>query len=263
MAVIGIITCEILEREFAWLLGTDPEVERISVLENRCSTRLIDLLDAQSVSHLHRLPHSRAFRAEPDDAVEVIIRVLEMGLHRNRNLLRKSLMAAADELRPHAATLLLGYGLCGNALENPAALLDMNIPIFLPMDQGHPVDDCVGLCLGGRACYLAELRKTPGTFFITPGWSNHWKQMLDANAGALAVPGLKRMLSRYKRALVIKTPAMEDQELLRNGREFSQQSGLLLEIYQGTMAPLLQAWRETKRSIMSQSTSSSGEERSP
>ncbi len=34
MAVLGVLTCEILELEFAHLLGTDSEVGRVTVLED-------------------------------------------------------------------------------------------------------------------------------------------------------------------------------------------------------------------------------------
>lgn len=44
MAVIGILTCEILEFEFAHLLKTDPDVARLTVLKDAHSVRLIDIM---------------------------------------------------------------------------------------------------------------------------------------------------------------------------------------------------------------------------
>ncbi len=245
MSVIGIITCEILELEFALLLGEDAEVGRVSVLEDRRSTRLIELLEAQPLPGLHRLPHVHAFHAEPAESVEVLLRVLEIGLHRNRAVLREALAAAARALRPHVDALLLGYGLCGNALDDPQAVLDVDVPVFLPTDQGHPVDDCVGLCLGGRDGYYAEQRKVPGTFFLTPGWSQHWKRMLDSH-GEASQPGLKRVLAGYERALLVQTPALADDEMLLRGAEFCRQTGLRLEVRQGTMELLTAAWAAAK-----------------
>ena len=249
MAVIGILTCEILELEFASLLGADSEVGRVSVLENRQSARLISLLEACSIRNLQRFPHVHAFSPEPTEAVEVLVRVLSMGLHRTRKVLQRALVAAAHELRPHVNSLLLGYGLCGNALEDPNALLDVDVPVILPLDRGSPVDDCVALCLGGRDCYVAEQRETPGTFFLTPGWSRHWKRMLDPRSGEVAQPGLKRLLSNYERALLVQTPALADDELLRRGEDFSKITGLRLETRQGSMALLTEAWVAAKRSL--------------
>jgi len=249
MAVIGIITCEILELEFARLLGADTEVGRVCVLEDCSSARLIELLEAEPICNLQCLPHVHAFHAEPDVPVEVLLRVLEMGLHRSRTVLRDALTMAAHELRPHVDVLLLGYGLCGNALDDPRAVLDVDVPVFLPMDQGHPVDDCVALCLGGRECYYAEQRKTPGTFFLTPGWSRHWKRMLDSHTGEVAQPGLKRVLAGYERVLMVQTPVLADDEMLRRGEEFSRQTGLRLEVRQGTMELLTTAWTNAKHCV--------------
>lgn len=249
MAVIGIMTCEVLELEFARLLGEDTEIGRISVLENRHSARLIELLEAQPIHNLQRLPHVHAFQPEPNERLEVLIRVLELGLHCNRKLLRDALTKAAHELRPHVNALLLGYGLCGNALEEPRAVLDVDIPVFLPMDHDHPVDDCVALCLGGRDSYFAEQRKIPGTFFLTPGWSKHWKRMLDPRSGEMSQPGLKRVLAGYERALLVSTPALTEEEILRRGEEFSRLTGLRLEYRQGTMELLTTAWTAAKSFI--------------
>lgn len=259
MAVLGIITCEILELEFARLLGKDSEVGRISVLENRHSAGLIELLEQQQVDHLHCLPHLHAFTAEPDEALEVLVRVLALGLHRNQRVLRHALAKAAQELRPHIDALLLGYGLCGNALDDPQALLDVDVPLFQPMDGDHPVDDCVGLCLGGRECYYDQQRKVAGTYFLTPGWSEHWKQMLDPHSGAVSQPGLQRLLSGYQRALLVQTPALANDELQRRGAEFQRHTGLRLETQKGTMAPLIDAWNSARASVLSKSAISAAQ----
>lgn len=259
MAVLGIITCEILELEFARLLGEDFEVGRISVQEDSHSKRLIELLNGQQVEHLQCLPHPHAFAPEPGESLEVLVRVLALGLHRNRKVLRHALAKAAHELQPHIDALLLGYGLCGSALDDIRAVLDVDVPLFQPMDEGHPVDDCVALCLGGRECYYGEQRKVAGTFFLTPGWSRHWKQMLDPRSDAVSQPGLKRLLSGYERALQVQTPALADDELQQRGDEFSQRTGLRLEKQAGTMAPLTTAWNDAKAFLRSKGVTNSAE----
>jgi hypothetical protein len=242
MAVLGVITCEILELEFARLLGLDTEVGRVSVLEDSHSARLIDLLEARPTCRLQRPPHICAFHAEPGEPLEVLVRVLALGLHRNRKVLRDALTKAAHEFERHVDALLLGYGLCGNALDDSRAVIDVALPLFQPMDGEHPVDDCVALCLGGRERYYGEQRKTAGTFYLTPGWSRHWRRMLDTRSGEVSQPGLKRVLAGYERVLLVQTPALADDELQRRGAEFSQRTGLPVETGRGTMAPLTTAW---------------------
>jgi hypothetical protein len=255
VAVIGIITCEILEREFAGLLADDPAIGRISVLENRHSARLIALLGERARCELQCLPHMHAYRPEPAERIEVLVRVLALGLHRKRKVLRDALRGAADELAPHVSTLLLGYGLCGNALDDPRSLLDVDVPLVLPTDQDHPVDDCVALSLGGRDAYFSELRACPGTYFLTPGWSTHWPRMFDTGNGELAQAGRQRVLAGYQRALLVLTPALADAPMRRLGRAFCAVTGLRLEERRGSLTLLAEAWARAKRAAWPAATS--------
>jgi hypothetical protein len=252
MAVIGIITCEILELEFARILGDDKEIERISVLEDSHSARLIELLMERQESRLWRLPHPHAFSPEPDEPLEVIVRVLALGLHRNRRVLRNALAKAVHELHPRIGALLLGYGLCGGALDDIESVADVDVPLFLPMDNGHLVDDCVALCLGGRKRYYGEQRQCAGTFFLTPGWSQHWRRMLDSASGEVTQPGLQRLLTGYERGLLVQSPALDEEILQRRGVEFQQQTALRLETQVGTMNLLIDAWQRTKSAVRSE-----------
>lgn len=251
MAVLGIITCEILELEFAQLLGNDPEIGDISILADNHSANLIQLLENRQTTPLHLLPHPHAFIPEADESLEVLVKVLALGLHRNRRVLRDALVKSAEALRSHIDALLLGYGLCGGAMENAESVLDLDIPLFQPMDDGHPIDDCVALCLGGRSCYYNEQRKTAGTFFLTPGWSRHWRRMLNTDTGKVSQPGLKRLLSAYERGLLVQTPVLTGEELQRRGAEFRDQTGLRLETQTGTMRPLSNAWDAAKAVLRS------------
>jgi hypothetical protein len=249
MAVLGIITCEVLEQEFAKILLDDSDIGCISVLQDSHSRHLIELLQAQGAPHLHCLPHSHAFHPEPDESLEVLVRVLALGLHRNRKVLRHALNKAAQEMRPHIDALLLGYGRCGGAIDDARDLLDLDVPVYQPMDGDTPVDDCVALCLGGRERYYSEQRKTAGTYFLTPGWAKHWRRMLDPRSDELTQPGLKRMLRDYERALLVQTPALSIKELSCEGAEFSRLTGLRLETQNGTMAGLTTAWESAKGAV--------------
>jgi hypothetical protein len=258
MAVLGIITCEILELEFARLLGEDAEVARITILEDSHSEQLIRLLKQRQVP-LRCLPHPHAFAAEPGDSLELLVRVLALGLHRNQRVLRDALAKAAQEMRSSIDALLLGYGLCGGALDDARAVLDVDLPLFQPMDGERPVDDCVALCLGGRERYYGEQRKCAGTFFLTPGWSRHWRRMLDLRSGQVSQPGLQRLLSGYQRALLVCTPVLAEDELQRRGDDFVRHTGLRLETQTGTLAPLRAAWEAAKAVVRSKSVFNTAE----
>lgn len=246
MGVIGIITCESLELEFAHLLATDPDLSGVTVLEDNQSARLIKTLESNGVQRLRRIPHISSFTPEHSEQPEALVRVLELALHRRKKTLRKGLISASHEINSYADVLLLGYGLCGGALDNPQELLDIDIPVFIPMDNDHPVDDCVGLLIGGRECYHAEQCKTPGTFFMTPEWTYHWKKLFASDDLTMNPHIIKRIFKRYKRSLLILTPVMSMDEMKRNSGKFNENLNLRLETCKGTMEILYKTWNMTK-----------------
>lgn len=251
MGVIGIITCEILENELAHLLATDPELAAITVLVDATSAGLLRALESRKARNTRAIPHLNGFYPGPPGELEVVIRVLEVALHRQRAILQRRLMAAAHELRPHVNALLLGYGSCGGALRNATTLLDVDLPVFLPMDQEAPVDDCVGLLLGSRERYHAEQRRVPGTFFVTPGWARQWKRVLGDGGHGAGGAGLKRLFARYERSLLIVTPAVPEDDMRRAIEEFNELLGLRCESSPGTLAILARAWIAVKACVRS------------
>jgi hypothetical protein len=247
MGTLGIITCEILEREFSWLLARDTDVQKVTVLENKRSAGLIEQLELLGTRDVQRIPHPRSFVREGSEKLEVIVQVLETGLHRNCHVLKRKVNEAARELSFHVDALFLGYGACGNALVDHRDWLDVNIPIFRPMHAGRPVDDCVGLFLGGKEGYYAQQCQAPGTFFLTPGWASHWKQIFEKgtdNKKYLDI--LKKMFVRYTRFLLVLTPVMDRNEMKSRAKEFQQMVGLDIEECQGTLDIFLEAWESSK-----------------
>ena len=258
MSVLGILTCEILELEFAHILGADSEVTRVVVVENAQSARLIAALEAQGQPPVQRIPHLHSFQPTPTESLTVVARVLEFALHRKREILQRALIQAARELRPYVDALLLGYGLCGNALENPERLLDVDVPVFIPMDEDHPVDDCVGLLIGGRTCYYAEQCRIPGTFFMIPGWTHHWPRIFGEDFCGNDPATARRLFAHYERALLVPTPVMSEAAMRRNTAEFVRLFGVRIEVHKGTLAFLQQAWESAKASVKGASCIESG-----
>lgn len=249
MAVLGIVTCEILECEFAHLLAGDKDISRITIIENANSTYLIERLKMMHIQHLYCIAHPKGFHAEPGSRLEVLVRVLEMGLHRHKRVLRRALRRAVNELAPHVDAFLLGYGLCGNALEHPKELLDTSKPVFLAMDQNHPVDDCVALSLGGRDRYYDEQRRVPGTFFVTAGWSRHWKKFFTKKHRRPDRKMLKRLFANYERSLFVVTDVVPEKEMRRAFEELNDTLGLRSETCRGNLDLLTRVWNTAKESI--------------
>jgi len=109
--------------------------------------------------------------------------VLEFGLHANPAKLNQALQKAIDSCPPGIETILLGYGLCSQAV---VGLKSDKQTLVVPR-----VDDCIALFLGSSAEYKHQHEKVPGTLYMTKGW---------IEAGNAPVEGYDEMVRRYGEA---------------------------------------------------------------
>jgi hypothetical protein len=109
--------------------------------------------------------------------------VLEFGLHANPGKLNQALQKAIDSCAPEIETILLGYGLCSQAV---VGLKSDKQTLIIPR-----VDDCIALFLGSSAEYKHQHEKVPGTLYMTKGW---------IEAGNTPVEGYDEMVKRYGEA---------------------------------------------------------------
>jgi hypothetical protein len=170
-------------------------------------------------------------------------------LHRVISDLKNGVRDAVLELTGHVDAILIGYGLCGNAFQNPDELFaDVGVPIFMPMDGDHVVDDCVGLVIGGREYYYEEQCRCAGTIFLTPGWARNWKTvLLSGNGKRCDLKKLRRLMSEYKRLLLVLTPVMSEEEMAPSARDFIEIFDLKPEVRAGTLTLLDKTWDAVKR----------------
>lgn len=87
---------------------------------------------------------------------------LDIALHLQPERLRQVLMQTVAEMEREGGTILLGYGLCGRALEG---VQSQKSTLVLPK-----VDDCVGMLLGSRDRHRQVLNQHPGSYFLDPRW---------------------------------------------------------------------------------------------
>lgn len=251
MTHLGVVTCQILELEFAYILSNDPEVSEIWILNDAFSEELIDILESEGAKPIHRISHVEEFKTGDKNGLAVLVRVLELGLHSNIPVLTKGVQKAVQNTAPHVDAILLGYGLCGNALKDATQLFkDISIPVMLPMQNNEPVDDCVGLIIGGRENYYDEQRKCAGTMFMNAGFSRHWNKILSMDIPEKLLHKkdkiLKRLMGNYERSLLLSTPVLGEKELTENTHAFNEQFGLKVETRKGTLFLLENAWQDVK-----------------
>jgi Protein of unknown function (DUF1638) len=250
MAVLGLITCEILELECAHLLSTDLDITNVTVVTDSPAAGFIEALEASGRCSPRLIPWMSGFSPTYGDGIEVLVRVLELALHRRKRLLQEGLVKAVREMARQVDAIVLGYGLCGNALEKPEELLaDMGVPVFLPQDEDHTVDDCVGLIIGGRTAYYEEQCREAGTFFMIPGWAKHWRRLFAQEYGGLDPKMAKRIFSSYKRSLLIPTPVSSEAQMRQDIQEFNRLFDFSTDVRPGTLAILQRTWDKAKRHL--------------
>jgi hypothetical protein len=88
--------------------------------------------------------------------------MLEYGLHNTPRMLHTQLQAAIDQTSPDYGTILIGYGMCANAI---VGIETREFQLVIPK-----ADDCITIYLGSKAEYLRQHAQAPGTFYLTRGW---------------------------------------------------------------------------------------------
>ena len=88
--------------------------------------------------------------------------ILDVGLHLSPDKLRARLIEEVHNMEGAGWDILLGYGLCGRALEG---VYSNKSRLILPK-----VDDCVGALLGSRKRHKKVMSDNPGSFFLEPTW---------------------------------------------------------------------------------------------
>lgn len=250
MAILGILTCEILELEIAAIVSDDRQISRITIVDDINAQHLIETIETRGLHFVHRIPHLSVFDPERT-GYEVLIRVLKVGLHRHRDILRKCLKQGAGHMDRFIDALLLGYGQCGGALAEPTDIIDIHCPVLYPKDNAYPVADCVGLYFNGNEEYYREQRRVAGTYYLTPGWCRHWPDMFgkadDNHPKKISSRLCRRMLRGYKRLLVIHSPVLNQMEIEAPVHDLEKLSGLDVEERKGSIQPLEKSYQEAKK----------------
>lgn len=176
---LGIIACHMLEDELVHVLSHDPDVARILVIESGVSHTLRPKLDehcpGRSIENIgaEELPGLKIFEAGC-----VLIWQRPIKLHLSPDELREDALKVLAQVKDLCSSVLLFYGLCGNAFRNLEGMMNgIEVPMTILKDaSGQIVDDCMGVAAGGVDAYLKLLRSHHGAFFLSPMWASDWRR---------------------------------------------------------------------------------------
>ena len=130
--------------------------------------------------------------------------VLDFGLHTDPKSLKISLQNAINSSAPDIETILLGYGLCAQAV---VGLESGSRTLIIPR-----VDDCIAIFLGSAAEYQKQYHAVPGTYYLTRGWIesgdtpfSEYDILVEQYGEQAAQRIINKILKNYTRLLFINT----------------------------------------------------------
>ena len=143
--------------------------------------------------------------------------IMDFGLHINPGKLKKALQQSIDASDPNIENIVLGYGLCAQAV---VGLKAGKRTLIIPR-----VDDCIGIFLGSDAEYRKQFKSIPGTYYFTKGWIevsstpfHEYDAMVKKYGEKKAKFLMSRILKNYTRLALINT----GQEKMEYYRSFTQ-----------------------------------------
>ncbi len=165
----------------------------------------------------------------------VRLEFLEQGLHRTPGRMPAAIQEKIHRAGGDIDYIVLGYGLCGNGLVGVRAEKQ---PLIVP--RAH---DCIGLFLGSLEAHLSELKKAPGTYFLTKGWIEQGKSPLvqfgeyvERYGREKAGWAMKEEYKNYTRIVLVDTGAYDLSAYREHARANADLLGVSYEEIKGSTA---------------------------
>jgi hypothetical protein len=241
--VIGIIGCEVLEDEIAYLVCADDQLVTVLVVDSPstngiaakirkgCSKQVIEL----DISELtaEKLPNGEA----------AIVWIKPIALHQSPAHLREEIIANATRITSLCSSILIFYGLCGNAFKAIDNISEQfSIPLLILKDaEDLVIDDCVGAELGGTQEYRDFLRDDHGGYTLNAMWAMNWPHYLNEvqmlrDPNDLEEAKLIFECMEYKNVVMLDTGLGDLVEFRIRAQDFAQRYGLGLVNKKCTLA---------------------------
>jgi hypothetical protein len=159
--------------------------------------------------------------------------VFDFGLHVNPDKLRETLQQAVNEVSGKYEIIILGYGLCSQAIVGIKA---NGCKLVVPK-----VDDCIAIFLGSRKAYNVQTKTEPGTYYLTKGWIevgdtpfSEYDQTVERHGKERADRIYKLMMANYKRLALINTGQYELEKYQEYTKKTAEKFDLRYEEIEGS-----------------------------
>jgi len=159
--------------------------------------------------------------------------VLDFGLHTDPKSLKIALQNTINSSAPDIETILLGYGLCSQAV---LGLRSGSRTLIIPR-----VDDCIAIFLGSVAEYQKQHQIVPGTYYLTKGWIesgdtpfSEYDILVKRYGEQIAQRIINKILKNYTRLAFINTGNNKLEYYREHARSMAGRFNLRYEEIQGS-----------------------------
>ena len=158
---------------------------------------------------------------------------LEAQLHLSPDRLREALRAVVSDADKPGATIVLGYGLCSNAV---VGLKTEHATLVVPR-----VDDCIAMMLGSNEAFAEQSQKALGTYYVAKAYMDECATIFSEHDQLVEKRGVERaehlmrlLLKHYTRVVLIDTGRHDLDPYRARIAEFAERFDLAVEDVPGT-----------------------------
>jgi hypothetical protein len=258
--VLGIVGCQVLEDEIAYVISHDQDIGRILIIDGTKEKTIADKVrsmapDKMVISFGEEF-NFKQYRTSSE--LSTILWLKPISLHQSPPMLRESVMESVKLLEPLTKSVMLFYGQCGSAFRNMEIIANnVHVPLTILKDaDGSLIDDCFGTVLGGKEEYRVFLVSQPGpSYVLNSMWVANWRHFMyemqmvnDPNNLDEAKEIFKYM--DYKRVVGLNTGLGDQATFDQKLEEFGLLFELQPETRRCTLKVVESAYNEAKRHLM-------------
>jgi hypothetical protein len=158
---------------------------------------------------------------------------LEAHLHVKPDSLKVALRDAVAELDEPGVTIVLGYGLCSNAV---LGLTTEHATLVVPR-----VDDCIAMLLGSNEAFSREAEKERGSYYLAKAYLDECSTVVSEHEAMVAKYGCERaermmrlVLKHYRRIVLVDTGRYDLEPLRERVRHVAELYELDVDEVPGT-----------------------------
>jgi hypothetical protein len=179
--VLGIVGCEVLTDEMVHSISNEKSLKAVLIVETPEGSQAYGKLRAVAPDMKVQLSgEGELWSNIPVERPSAVLMVMPISLHQAPSELREKVMFKLLELSGLCESIVVFYGLCGNAFREIDRLTSgLRVPVtILRDDKARIVDDCIGATLGGTEEYLSYLREEKGEYPLNTMWALRWRHYM-------------------------------------------------------------------------------------